>query len=85
LSLIELHVHSKPKVKLNNEQRKNITVQKIIILLVLEKEETCTYTIQKLVTLLVVMVHTCNSSTQEAEAGRTQVQGQPGLHGEALP
>jgi hypothetical protein len=27
-----------------------------------------------------VMAHTCNPSTQEAEAGRSPVQGQPGLH-----
>jgi hypothetical protein len=27
-----------------------------------------------------VVVHTCNVSTQEAEAGELQVQGQPGLH-----
>jgi hypothetical protein len=28
--------------------------------------------------------HTCNSSTQKAEAGGSQVQSQPGLHSETL-
>jgi hypothetical protein len=32
-----------------------------------------------------VMVHTCHPSTQQAEAGRLQVQGQPGLHSELRP
>jgi hypothetical protein len=31
-----------------------------------------------------VVVHTCNPSTREAEAGRVRVQGQPGLHIETL-
>jgi hypothetical protein len=30
--------------------------------------------------LLGVVVYTCNSSTWKAEAGGSQVQGQPGLH-----
>jgi hypothetical protein len=32
-----------------------------------------------------VVVYTCKFSTQEAEAGGYQVQGQPGLHSEILP
>jgi hypothetical protein len=32
-----------------------------------------------------VVVHAFNPSTQEAEAGGLQVQGQPGLHSETLP
>jgi hypothetical protein len=31
-----------------------------------------------------VVVFTCNTSTQEAEAGRSEVLGQPGLHKETL-
>jgi hypothetical protein len=31
-----------------------------------------------------MVVHTCNSSTQEAEAGKSQVQGPPGLHSKTL-
>jgi hypothetical protein len=31
-----------------------------------------------------VVVHSCNLSTQEAEAGGSLVQGQPGLHSETL-
>jgi hypothetical protein len=34
--------------------------------------------------LLNVMVHACNPSTQKAEAGGFQVQGQPGLLGRRL-
>lgn len=30
------------------------------------------------------MVHPCNSSTQEAEVGESEVQGQPGLHSNIL-
>jgi hypothetical protein len=33
---------------------------------------------------LSVVMHTCNSSTQEAEAGGLRVPGQPGLHSETL-
>jgi hypothetical protein len=29
-----------------------------------------------------MVVHTCNPSAQEAEAGGSRVQGQPGLHSE---
>jgi hypothetical protein len=32
----------------------------------------------------VMMVHDCNSSTQEAKAGGSQVPGQPELHSETL-
>jgi hypothetical protein len=32
-----------------------------------------------------VLMHTCNPSTQEMEAGGLQVWGQPGLHSETLP
>jgi hypothetical protein len=32
-----------------------------------------------------VVVHTCNSSTRKAEAGRLRVLGQPGLYSETLP
>jgi hypothetical protein len=31
-----------------------------------------------------MVVHTCNLSIQEAEAGGSWVQGQPGLHNEPL-
>jgi hypothetical protein len=31
------------------------------------------------------VAHTCNPSTPEAEAGGSQVLGQPGLHQETLP
>jgi hypothetical protein len=31
-----------------------------------------------------MVVHACNFSTQEAEAGGLQVQGQPGLYGKTL-
>jgi hypothetical protein len=31
-----------------------------------------------------VMVHACNPSTREAEAGRSQVLAQPGIHCESL-
>lgn len=31
-----------------------------------------------------VVVHTCNASTQEVEAGRSKVQGQPQLHSERV-
>jgi hypothetical protein len=30
-------------------------------------------------------VHVCNPSSEEAQAGGLQVQGQPGLHSETLP
>jgi hypothetical protein len=33
---------------------------------------------------LSVVLHTCNSSTWEVEAGGLTVQGQPGLHNEIL-
>jgi hypothetical protein len=31
------------------------------------------------------VVHACNLSTQEAEAGELRVSGQPGIHGKILP
>jgi hypothetical protein len=34
--------------------------------------------------LVVLMAHIYNPNIQEAEAGGSQVQGQPGLHGETL-
>jgi hypothetical protein len=40
-----------------------------------EKEEQCVPD---------VVVHTCNSSTEEAEVGEPEVQSQPGLHSGTL-
>jgi hypothetical protein len=41
--------------------------------------------VKKLTIMLSMVVHICNPSIWEAEAGGWQVGGQPGLHSEILP